>query len=114
MTVIGTQRIVRGSGFNPGPSNDGIYGTQTRNAVLAYQQGTSWITQDDGVVGRQTWNHMANYKLYTLFNGPGEIRYGYQGGGEAFMTTFVGGEWHSFTRNINNSNWVCMCISGPA
>ena len=38
---------------------DGIFGNQTRNAVLIFQKNFG-ITQD-GIVGNQTWQKLSNY-----------------------------------------------------
>lgn len=112
--VTGVQRILRGSGFSPGASNDGIFGTNTRNAVISYQTSSSYLTAD-GVVGSQTWNHMDIYKLvYVSTTGQYDNYRVYGSSSISFRQDLsgFGDPWHS--RNKNNSAWVNFDISGPA
>lgn len=46
------QEILNGGGYNAGPI-DGIFGSQTKAAVKAYQTAKGLIA--DGIVGAQTW-----------------------------------------------------------
>jgi hypothetical protein len=54
--VIEVQEILTQCGYNPG-SVDGKFGTNTRNAVIAFQ--TSENLDPDGIVGRKTWDALA-------------------------------------------------------
>lgn len=113
--ITGTQRILRGSGYSPGPSNDGIFGSQTRNAVLAYQQSSSAITIDDGVVGPQTWQHFYDYKVIFVRPEGGTDLYRVFGSSSVSLRERVSELYDPWdTRNTNNSSWVPFDTSGPA
>jgi hypothetical protein len=49
---------------SPRLTPDGIFGPQTRNAVLRFQEG-SWLSKD-GVVGRCTWNALKDMEQYAI------------------------------------------------
>ncbi|MFE3583602.1 peptidoglycan-binding domain-containing protein [Streptomyces vinaceus] len=49
------QRIVRDSGFDPGPIS-GSFGSQTATAVKGFQNLMQIVT--DGIIGDQTWTTM--------------------------------------------------------
>lgn len=46
------QHHLAGAGFNPGKI-DGIFGSNTKSAVLAFQQSANLV--QDGIVGNKTW-----------------------------------------------------------
>lgn len=56
-TVRDIQTFLSQQGFYNG-SIDGVYGPQTRNAVISFQQSRNLIA--DGVIGPRTWNTMLN------------------------------------------------------
>lgn len=111
--VVTTQRAVRGAGYSPGPSNDGIFGSQTQSAVLAYQQSTSLVA-DTGVVTDSMWSHMYTYKLravgqpvngatpYTVNPPPST----------SVQLQLIDVVWQS--RTATNSGWVGFSMEGPA
>ncbi|NLY45349.1 MAG: LysM peptidoglycan-binding domain-containing protein [Tissierella sp.] len=51
-SVTELQRLLLAHGFNPGPV-DGIFGSQTQAAVIAFQRSRNLVA--DGIVGVQTW-----------------------------------------------------------
>lgn len=51
-SVTELQRLLMAHGFNPGPI-DGIFGSQTHAAVVAFQRSRGLVP--DGIVGVQTW-----------------------------------------------------------
>lgn len=51
-SVTELQRLLLAHGFNPGPI-DGIFGSQTQGAVIAFQRSRNLVP--DGIVGVQTW-----------------------------------------------------------
>lgn len=51
-SVTDLQRRLLSFGFNPGPI-DGIFGSQTQSAVIAFQRSRGLVA--DGIVGVQTW-----------------------------------------------------------
>ena len=56
-TVRDIQTFLNAQGLYNGPI-DGIYGVQTRSAVVRFQQNNNLIA--DGVIGSQTWGAMLN------------------------------------------------------
>ncbi len=46
------QRILRGAGYDPGPT-DGIFGPRTTQAVIAFQRDNNLVA--DGIVGPRTY-----------------------------------------------------------
>lgn len=50
--VTELQNLLRDRGFDPGPI-DGIFGTRTRSAVIAFQRSNN--LNPDGIVGVRTW-----------------------------------------------------------
>ncbi len=55
--AYGIQLILKRLGYSIGSSGiDGYYGTNTKNAVIKYQQDER--IDDDGVVGTNTWNKL--------------------------------------------------------
>lgn len=50
--VVELQQLLRSAGFNPG-AIDGIFGNQTRSAVIAFQRSKGLV--QDGIVGVMTW-----------------------------------------------------------
>ena len=50
--VLGLQNLLKSEGYNPGPT-DGIFGSQTQVAVLAFQISRGLV--QDEIVGHQTW-----------------------------------------------------------
>ncbi len=61
------QSLLRRIGYNPGPV-DGIFGSQTRQAVIAFQRDNGLVP--DGVVGPATWGilekFLRGYDNYTI------------------------------------------------
>ena len=51
-SVVELQQLLRNAGFSPG-AIDGIFGNQTRSAVIAFQRSKGLV--QDGIVGVQTW-----------------------------------------------------------
>lgn len=51
-SVVELQQLLRNYGFNPG-AIDGIFGNQTRSAVIAFQRSRGLV--QDGIVGVATW-----------------------------------------------------------
>lgn len=51
-SVTELQRLLLAHGFSPGPI-DGIFGSQTQSAVIAFQRSRGLVP--DGIVGVQTW-----------------------------------------------------------
>lgn len=47
--------------YIPAPAIDGIFGTRTREAVVAYQRQKGLAP--DGIVGQQTWNSLLSVYL---------------------------------------------------
>lgn len=60
LLVRGVQSWLWGLGYSPGP-NDGKWGTQTRSAVVAFQQ--DHAISADGIVGRGTWQKMWDRRI---------------------------------------------------
>jgi len=52
------QRALAQAGFNPGGGADGVFGPQTRNAVMAFQRANGLAV--DGVCGPQTWGALTS------------------------------------------------------
>lgn len=113
--VTGVQRILRGSGYSPGPSNDGIFGSNTSSAVFSYQNSSSQLTAD-GVVGSDTWDHMDTYKLYWVsYTSSRYDNYRVFGSSNISFRQDLSGwgdPWD--VKDRNNSGWVDFDISGPA
>ncbi len=59
--VASVQAMCEAVGFNPG-TIDGIYGTNTKNAIMAFQ-GSEGLYRD-GVVGGNTWSHFEQYRIF--------------------------------------------------
>lgn len=51
-SVVELQQLLRNAGFSPG-AIDGIFGNQTRSAVIAFQRSRGLV--QDGIVGIRTW-----------------------------------------------------------
>lgn len=51
-SVVELQQLLRSQGFNPG-AIDGIFGSQTQSAVIAFQRNQGLV--QDGIVGLMTW-----------------------------------------------------------
>lgn len=51
-SVAQLQELLRNAGFDPGPI-DGIFGTRTQSAVIAFQRSKNLVP--DGIVGVMTW-----------------------------------------------------------
>ncbi|HQA57323.1 MAG TPA: M14 family metallopeptidase [Acetivibrio sp.] len=68
------QSLLRRIGYNPGPV-DGVYGRQTRQAVIAFQRDNGFSA--DGIVGPVTWNafekFLRGYAVYYVR--PGDTLY---------------------------------------
>lgn len=110
--VVGVQRILRYSGFYPGPSNDGLYGSQTEWAVVGYQNSSSALSIS-GIVDSSTWDHMAHYKVIWVASTSGYDYYRFVGDSSRKRQIAVEPdrfELH-WIRNMNNTDWMVFNVN---
>lgn len=116
--VVGTQRILRGSGFFPGPSNDGLFGSQTEAAVVAYRNAMLNGSNPGNIVNDVMWQHMLDQKLVAredifLFGQLARTFVVRGSESRSFAARCDQGSCDAVTwyvRNLGNSDWVVMSL----
>ncbi len=114
--VVGIQRELRYISqvidiSPPGSSNDGIFGTGTKQSVMDFQdsQGLS----ADGVVGGQTWWSLWSWLRWDYDSSGYEYYYVLN----TYFTDFWRfqiNNWHWEIRNKNNTGWCSFTVNGPS
>lgn len=114
-SILPVQRILRARGFLTSGSNDGIYGSATRNAVLQYQNSSAALAAD-GVVGNSTWDHMVRYKVDFGSRFTSGIYHYYKVIDSNNYSVAVRREspYTWYTANRTNSAYPLMDVEGPS
>ena len=73
LSVQVIQKMLAAHGFDPG-SKDGIFGTKTERAVMAFQRAKG--LEADGIVGPKTWGALSSQVISRPFSGATKVGVG--------------------------------------
>lgn len=110
--VTGVQRHVRYIGFYPGPSNDGIFGSQTASAISSYQQSRG--LGSDGVVGTSTWRILQTDRTSCSDSDPNYVYYKVGGSSCVLYAEYLYSSPRTiYVRGNANQAWRLFDVNGP-